>query len=95
MVFLIGENHMIQTQDWEATGDNTYFRKARKQHCCWGGHNGEKRTPCSEPILSGSPYVEYVGEVPAFQSGHRYHYECARQQGLIRATDSKATQEKP
>lgn len=76
------------TNEWEATGDNTYFRKARKQHHCWGGHNGTKNTRCNEPIAPGSTYIEYVGEVPCFQSGYRYHYECARQQGLIRRRDA-------
>lgn len=68
---------------WEATGDNTYFRTARKEHRCWGGHDGTKRTRCDQPIERGSRYVEYVGEVPLYHSGYRYHYECALQQGLI------------
>ena len=70
--------------EWEVTGDATFFRKARKQHHCWGGHDGSKRTRCDVPIERGSVYVEYCGETPIFLSGYRYHFECARQQGLIR-----------
>jgi hypothetical protein len=72
---------------WEATGDNTYFRKARKQHRCWGGHDGSKRVNCDKPIERGSQYIEYVGETPLWQSGQRYHYECACQQGLVKKAD--------
>lgn len=70
--------------EWEVTGDNTIFRKARKQHRCCGGHDGQRRTKCEEPIRQGDQYVEYVGEVPLWQSGYRYHHVCAEQQGLIR-----------
>jgi hypothetical protein len=75
--------------NWEATGDNTYFRKARKQHRCCGGHDGTKRLHCDKPILPGEHYVEYVGEVPLWQSGYRYHHECACQQGLIRPASTR------
>jgi len=61
----------------------TIVRKARKQHHCSGGHNGETRLACHKPILKGDTYIEYLGESPAFQSGYRYHVECALQQGLL------------
>ena len=72
------------TNEWEVTGDNTIFRTARKEHRCHGGHDGQRRTKCDEPIQRGQQYVEYVGEVPLWQSGYRYHHVCAEQQGLVR-----------
>lgn len=75
---------------YETTGDNTIFRVARKQWRCRGGHDGSRNTRCDKPIVAGSSYVEYVGETPMFQSGDRYHYECAEQQGLIRRTEPHA-----
>jgi len=59
-------------------------RRAAKDWMCWGGHDGTKRTKCRfGQIVKGQVYVEYVGEVPAFTSGARYHPECAAQQGLL------------
>lgn len=74
----------MTTSTWEVTGDNTIFRTARKAHRCNGGHDGTTRTRCDKPIAKGEQYVEYVGEVPLWQSGYRYHHVCAEQQGLIR-----------
>ena len=82
---------MTTSQQWEVTGDNTIFRKARKPHRCYGGHDGTRRTRCGELIQAGAEYVEYVGEVPLWQSGYRYHHECARQQGLIRPVGGGAS----
>ena len=58
-------------------------RRARTLHACHGGHDGEKRTPCSTPINPGTVYVEYLGESGAYSSGARYHCSCAVQQGLL------------
>ena len=58
-------------------------RRARKAHHCAGGHDGQKHTYCGRPIAKGMVYIEYLGESPAFQSGARYHSECAAQQGLL------------
>jgi hypothetical protein len=51
-------------------------RKARKEHRC-SGHNGQERTSCLRPIPVGSIYIEYLGESAAYESGARYHIECA------------------
>ena len=63
----------------------SYFRCARKEWSCWGGYDNKarKHTKCDVPIKRGEIYVEYCGEVAAFQSGKRYHLSCAVQQGLI------------
>lgn len=62
---------------------NVVIRRARKRHGCAGGHNGTQRTVCHSPIHYGEYYVEYVGESPLYQSGQRYHADCASQQGLL------------
>lgn len=59
------------------------IRRARKNHICHGGHNGERQVHCPDPIRSGTNYVEYYGESYAYQSGARYHPQCAEQQGLV------------
>lgn len=68
--------------------DNVYVRRARKEHRCAGGHNGEKRTRCEQPINRGEIYIEYVGESPLYESGYHYHLDHAVQQGLIRSNHS-------
>lgn len=68
--------------DWCA--DSAFVRKARKQHHCRGGWvDGVGRTKCERPIEKGEHYVEYLGETPLWQSGQRYHLDCARQQHFI------------
>lgn len=60
-------------------------RRARKQHTCWGGHaKGVGRVRCQfgGVIAPKTVYIEYCGESPLYQSGHRYHVECAAEQGL-------------
>lgn len=61
----------------------TFIRRAHKSHHCCGGHDGTKRTSCNSPIECGEQYVEYCGESGPYQSGKRYHMECAEQQGLV------------
>lgn len=63
--------------------DSVVLRIARKEHHCCGGHDGQQRTRCQEPILPGERYAEYYGASPAYQSGDRYHLLCASEQGLI------------
>jgi len=65
------------------TAEQTFIRTARKNHFCSGGHDGERNTRCDKPIEAGSTYIEYVGESTPFHSGHRYHLNCAQEQGLI------------
>jgi hypothetical protein len=43
-------------------------RTARKVHGCWG---------CPRQIVRGERYIEYLGETPAYEAGHRYHLDCA------------------
>jgi hypothetical protein len=61
----------------------THIRKARKAYGCFGGHDGGRCTPCAKPINPGDIYVEFCGESTPFHSGHRYHPECAAQQGIL------------
>lgn len=58
-------------------------RLARKAHQCHGGHDGQRRTACTRPIPAHSIYIEYIGETPYYESGHRYHVEYAAEQGLV------------
>lgn len=55
-------------------------RRARKAHKCRGnGAGGEYRKfadLCPGTIAIGDRYVEYVGEVPAFQSGTAHCVPC-------------------
>lgn len=65
-------------------GENCFMRKARKEHRCFGRHMpGQGTFLCGSPIFKGSQYVEYVGESAAYQSGKRFHVDCARTQGLV------------
>lgn len=61
--------------------DGTFVRTARKEHGCDGnGAAGEYRAHaegCARKIAKGERYVEYVGEVAAFQSGSRHTVACA------------------
>lgn len=64
--------------------ESVIVRRAAKDWMCWGGHDGTQRTKCRfGQISKGQVYVEYIGEVPAFTSGARYHPECAAEQGLL------------
>lgn len=60
------------------------IRTARKDHRCYcNQHNREDRVEwhwCEEVIHAGSKHPEYVGESPAYQSGHRYCPPCAKWQ---------------
>lgn len=58
-------------------------RTARKSHHCTGGHDGTQHIPCAEPILTGSLYIEHLGECGPYSTGERYHLACAAQQGLL------------
>lgn len=58
-------------------------RRANKQHRCYGGHDGEKRTECTRPIMPREVYIEYLGDAIPFHHGPRYHVECAVMQGLV------------
>lgn len=64
--------------------DNVIVRRARKEHRCAGGHDGQKRTRCADPIQKGEVYIEYVGESPLYESGYHYHLDHAVEQGLIK-----------
>lgn len=68
------------------------FRTARKQHRCDSFELAERPAPggprtervsCPTPILVGEQYVEYLGESAAFQSGQRYHRDCAKRGGVL------------
>ena len=69
----------------EIMRETTFLRVARKEHRCAGGHNGQTNVPCRKPIRKGERYVESCSETPLFQSGNRYHFECAVQQGILEA----------
>lgn len=64
----------------------SFVRTARMVHHCASFHvvddltasEGFRRAWCQRPIAAGETYVEYKGESAAFQSGHRYHLDCAR-----------------
>jgi|WetSurSiteA1Bulk_404760.scaffolds.fasta_scaffold479844_1 hypothetical protein len=69
-------------------------RRARKDHRCrtmmkggeevrgWdGGRLPHDHTPV---IRRGDPYVEYMGESAAYESGSRYCSGCSRAAGLAR-----------
>lgn len=58
-------------------------RMARRAHQCHGGHDGKQRRACHVPILPNTIYIEYIGETPGYQSGARYHVDCAVEQGLV------------
>jgi hypothetical protein len=70
------------------SGDEVIVRIARKDHRCSGGHDGHQRTNCGKPIGNGSVYIEYLGESAAYESGYRYHVDCALQQGLLIAKEA-------
>lgn len=65
--------------------ENLYLRRARKEHFCAGRIFRDRHAvgwSCKGvPISRGDQYVEYVGETPTFQSGVRYHVECALREG--------------
>lgn len=80
----------------EAVKCDMILRRARKAHKCsmlrprdgeiarkWDG--GPIPADHTADIAAGSQYVEYCGEVPAYQSGDRFCAGCARAAGL--ATD--------
>ena len=72
--------------------DVTLWRTARVEHRCAGrtyvAGRAQRNTDgkfirCGKPIPAGSRYVEYLGETPAYESGVRYHVECAEREGLV------------
>lgn len=69
--------------------ESTFVRTARKEHRCCGGydHDKQERVKCTVVITRGERYIEYCGEVGAYQSGSHYHLDCARQQGLLLAPE--------
>lgn len=72
--------HLAQ---WVVDDGNGFIRTARMAHSCAGWHDGTKRVRCDRLINKGERYVEYCGESSPFQSGLRYHFECAATQGLL------------
>ncbi len=69
-------------REWALLDEIAYIRRARKQHRC-SDIFSTKREPCRRPIAKGEYYVEYVGETPSYQSGERYHLECAVAHGIV------------
>ena len=61
--------------------ENCKLRRARLNWKCAGnGACGDARKHakgCDGWIVEGQQYVEYVGEVAAFQSGSRHSMKCA------------------
>ena len=71
------------------TDSDFVVRVARKEHICRGDYDVEnrKRISCARgPIKKGERYVEDVTANGPFQSGNRYHAECAIHQGIAKAT---------
>jgi hypothetical protein len=56
------------------------LRTARKRHVCCQGGGDRSHAPadCTGTIRPGERYVEYVGEAPAYSSGHAYCLPCHR-----------------
>jgi hypothetical protein len=44
------------------------WRTARKEQVCWH---------CLDPIRPGARHFEYLGDTPSYQSGKRFHRDCA------------------
>lgn len=66
----------------------TFSRMARFSHTCRGRQYDARGcaiegSECPRPIHRLEIYIEYVGESAAFQSGARFHVECAEREGLI------------
>lgn len=61
---------MAMSEQRTPTIDGSEFivRKARKPWVC---HH------CGAEIEKGESHLEYMGETPAYQSGHRYCWGCA------------------
>lgn len=57
------------------------LRVARKQ---WGCCEGGEPATCDGTIFAREHYVEYVGEVAAYQSGSRYCLPCAERTWGVR-----------
>jgi hypothetical protein len=56
--------------------ENAIYRTARKRYRCTG--NGPTNSPgCTGTIAPGDHYVEYVGDVPAYQRGSTVCMPCA------------------
>lgn len=57
------------------------LRVARKQYGCNGDGSASHRhaDDCTRIIFPREFYVEYVGDVPAYQSGSRITEECCRE----------------
>jgi hypothetical protein len=56
--------------------ENAIFRTARKSYRCHG--NGVAPAPgCAGTIRPGDPYIEFVGETPAYQRGTAHCMTCA------------------
>lgn len=80
------------------------FRTARKEHFCDSFELAERPTPngarterisCPTPIRVGERYVEYLGESAAYQSGQRYHRDCAKRGGVLIEGNDPPLQHRP
>ena len=59
--------------------EGSIIRRAKKAHNCYGAPHCEQHG-----IKPGETYIEYVGEVSAYQSGARYCLTCAESE-LVRS----------
>jgi hypothetical protein len=59
--------------------ENAILRTARKRWPCAGnGARKPEHSPrCEHVIPAGLPYIEYVGEATAYESGTRHTLDCA------------------
>ncbi len=57
--------------------DGCTVRTARKLYQCYGAKKRWRPPSCKETINPGDTYVEYTGDVGAYESGYRHCLSCA------------------
>jgi len=70
--------------------ENAIYRTARKSYRCRGAGNIPPKTApaCVGTITPGVPYVEYVGETPAYARGSAHCVPCALEFGFIKRAEA-------
>jgi hypothetical protein len=68
----------VSAPRWLDADETLALRTARKHRvCCQGGGDGSHASPaCTITIRPGEAYVEYMGETPAYHTGHAYCLPC-------------------